>query len=133
MVFKVEPGKCTECGRCTTVCSIMKVKRIQPLSARIRIRQNWPEVPDIHVCRFEECPEHPCVASCSFDAFIILDGKVFINEENCKGCKKCLEACPYQAITYDNEKRVALKCDLCDGTPACVSECITGALYWGEE
>lgn len=133
MRFEVDPGKCTECGRCTTVCSLEKAGRIQPLAARIGIGRRWPEVPLIRVCRFESCPDHPCIDSCPFEAFSIREGKVLINEADCRGCRECLDACPYQAITFMENRNVAVKCDLCDGSPACVSECVTEALVWREE
>jgi len=130
MRFLVDPEKCTECGRCTLVCSIEKAGRIHPQKARIQIERRWPDVPEIAVCRFEECDGQPCVASCPFGAITVTDGKVFISEEICTGCKICVAACPYDAIRMNDEKRKAVKCDLCGGTPMCVPECVTGALRY---
>jgi len=124
--FLVDLEKCTECGRCVQACSLEKAGRIQPLEARIAIKRLWPEPPEIEVCRFEECPGQPCIASCPFDAITSVDGKVFINRETCKGCTKCIAACPFHAIRM--VAGLAVKCDLCGGEPACVVECVTGAL-----
>ena len=133
MRFLVDTEKCTECGRCTIVCSIAKEGRIQPLKARIMIERRWPDVPKIAVCRFEECDGHPCVASCPFNAIEVVDGKIFISEELCTGCKICVSACPYDAIWMNEDRGKAVKCDLCGGNPVCVPECVTGALkYIGE-
>lgn len=128
MNLRVDPEKCTECGRCTAVCALVKVRRINPLDARIRIIRNWPEIPAINVCRFDKCEGQPCIAACPFDAIKIIDGAVQIVEEDCKGCTKCVPVCPYDAIRMNEEKRLAFKCDLCGGKPACVPECVTGAL-----
>ncbi len=128
MRFLVDPEKCTECGRCTIACSIVKEGRIQPLKARIMIERRWPDVPKIAVCRFEDCDGHPCVASCPFGAIDVVDGKIFISEEECTGCKICVSACPYDAIWMNEDRGKAVKCDLCGGNPACVPECVTGAL-----
>ncbi len=134
MRFIVDPEKCTECGRCTLVCSLTKEGRIQPLEARIRIERRWPDVPKIAVCRFEDCPDHPCVDTCPFNAIHIIDGKVLISEEECTGCTLCVAACPYDAIWMNKAVGKAVKCDLCGGNPACVPECVTDALiYIGEE
>jgi anaerobic carbon-monoxide dehydrogenase iron sulfur subunit len=128
MRFTVDPNTCTECGRCIMACSLAKTGRIQPQESRISIVRCWPEVPEIKVCRFEDCPEHPCIEACQFDAINIVDGKVLISDELCRGCKLCVPACPYNAITMNNKK--AVKCDLCGGNPACVAECVTSALTY---
>lgn len=133
MRFLVDPEKCTECGRCTIVCSIVKEGRIEPLKARIMIERRWPDVPKIAVCRFEDCDGHPCVDSCPVGAISVDSGKIFISEEECTGCEICVSACPYDAIRMNDDIGKAVKCDLCGGNPACVPECVTDALrYIGE-
>ncbi|MBI9106569.1 MAG: 4Fe-4S dicluster domain-containing protein [Spirochaetales bacterium] len=133
MRLKVDTEKCTECGRCTTICSLTKVGRIQPLAARIRITRRWPETPLIAVCRFEDCLGNPCIESCPFDAIRIINGKVEIIEDECQGCAECVAVCPYGAIKMNDQSQKAFKCDLCGGSPACVAECVTGAIIWVEE
>jgi Fe-S-cluster-containing dehydrogenase component len=39
-------------------------------------------------------------------------------------------ACPFGAITFDEESGKMRKCDLCDGDPACVKHCTTGAIQY---
>ena len=133
MGLKVDAEKCTECGRCTTICSLTKTGRIQPLASRIRIERRWPDVPVISVCRFDDCPDKPCIESCPFEAIRIVNGTVLILEEECRGCKKCVDVCPFGAIRMDAASKVAFKCDLCGGSPACVPECVTGALSFTED
>jgi anaerobic carbon-monoxide dehydrogenase iron sulfur subunit len=130
MRFIVEPEKCTECGRCTLVCSIEKSGRIHPQKARIQIERRWPDVPKIAVCRFEDCDGHPCVEACPVEAIHVEDGKIFIYEEECTGCTICVESCPYDAIWMNDDTDKAVKCDLCGGNPACVPECVTHALKY---
>jgi heterodisulfide reductase subunit A len=46
---------------------------------------------------------------------------------NCAGCKICVEVCPYDAITFDEEKKVAVVNEiLCQGCGACASICPSG-------
>lgn len=132
MRFSVDPEKCTECGRCTLVCSLTKTGRIQPRESRITIIRNWPEIPEISVCRFEACPEHPCIEACPFEAVTIEDGKVLIVQEKCRGCRICLPACPFSAIRMNGKGNRAVLCDLCGGNPACAAECVTSALTYSE-
>jgi heterodisulfide reductase subunit A len=52
-----------------------------------------------------------------------------VDEEMCSGCKVCLNLCPYNAITFDEEKKVANVNDiLCKGCGVCVAACPAGAI-----
>jgi carbon-monoxide dehydrogenase iron sulfur subunit len=95
-------------------------------SSRIDIHPNWPEMPEIGVCRFQDCAGHPCVAACPVSAISESGGLVLIDADACIGCGACETVCPYGAIKLEDGK--ALKCDLCSGDPACVKECVTGAI-----
>ncbi|MBU1050893.1 4Fe-4S binding protein [Candidatus Bipolaricaulota bacterium] len=126
MGFVVDVEKCTECRRCMIACSLVKSGGVRMQSSRIDIRPNWPEVPEIRVCRFEDCVGHPCIGSCPVTAIRESNGVVLIDAESCIGCGSCAAVCPYQSIRIVGG--IALKCDLCGGNPACVSECVTGAI-----
>lgn len=62
------------------------------------------------------------------------DGIVYIDEQYCIGCKRCVYACPYGAPRWNANTRKAEKCHLCKHRidngmkPACVSTCIGIAL-----
>jgi anaerobic carbon-monoxide dehydrogenase iron sulfur subunit len=126
MGLLIDVGRCTECKRCMIACSLAKSGGVQMKSSRIDIQPNWPETPTIGVCRFEDCAGHPCVGACPVSAISESGGLVLIDAEACIGCGACVPVCPYEAIKLVDEK--ALKCDLCGGDPACVKECVTGAL-----
>jgi tetrathionate reductase subunit B len=66
------------------------------------------------------------------------DGLILIEPEKCNGCKACLEACPYHAIYFNDELKLAQKCTGCahlldNGykTPRCVEVCPTDAMTFG--
>jgi Fe-S-cluster-containing dehydrogenase component len=66
----------------------------------------------VNVC--QHCDEPPCVDACLEEAIIKRDdGIVVMDYEKCTGCKSCIDACPYDAIAFDEEKGVAQKCNLC--------------------
>jgi carbon-monoxide dehydrogenase iron sulfur subunit len=128
--FDIDENLCTECLRCLGACSLTKLGRVQPPLARIAVKRQWPEIPEIQVCRFDDCPGRPCIESCPVEA-ITRDpqGLVLIDRDVCTGCRACVEACPYGAIWMEaSGSNYAYKCDFCGGSPACVRECVTGAL-----
>ncbi len=56
---------------------------------------------------------------------------VLINKEMCKGCTKCVKACPFNAITIENKKAViGTSCTSCG---ACVDSCSFKAIEKTEE
>jgi Fe-S-cluster-containing dehydrogenase component len=85
------------------------------------------------------CKTPPCAEACPIDAITRGDnGVVSLNEEACDGCRTCLDACPYGAIIYNDEKDKAEKCNMCshridDGLePFCVICCEGQAIYFGD-
>jgi heterodisulfide reductase subunit A len=53
-----------------------------------------------------------------------------IDEDLCSNCKMCISICPYDAITEDTEKKVAvLTASKCKGCGLCPSICPSGAIH----
>ncbi len=53
----------------------------------------------------------------------------FVNEELCCGCQTCIKVCPYNAVSFDEEKKSSVVNDaLCKGCGTCGSACPTGAI-----
>ncbi|MBI5633956.1 MAG: CoB--CoM heterodisulfide reductase iron-sulfur subunit A family protein [Nitrospirae bacterium] len=52
-----------------------------------------------------------------------------VNSERCSGCRVCIGACPYKAISFDTEKEKAIVNDvLCQGCGTCVAACPSAAI-----
>ncbi len=52
-----------------------------------------------------------------------------ILEEECSGCKSCIPLCPYQAITFlDEKKKAYINEVLCKGCGTCVAGCPSGSI-----
>jgi heterodisulfide reductase subunit A len=53
----------------------------------------------------------------------------YIKDELCSGCHTCISLCPYNAISFNKEKKIAiLNGALCKGCGTCVAACPSGAL-----
>ena len=53
----------------------------------------------------------------------------FISEEECSGCKSCIPLCPYQAISFvEDKKKAAINEVLCKGCGTCVAACPSGSI-----
>ena len=125
------PNRCTGCSRCVYACSAVKEGLFMPSKARIRIT-NFPlegySVPNICF----QCPKPDCLEACPEGAiYKNTRGIVVIDTKKCDGCGDCIAACPYGMIDRYGSGQ-AFKCDLCGGSPACVSECHFGALLFKE-
>ena len=52
-----------------------------------------------------------------------------IEEERCSGCRICNTMCPFNAISYDEAKKVSvINSALCQGCGTCVAACPAGAI-----
>jgi Fe-S-cluster-containing dehydrogenase component len=66
------------------------------------------------------------------------NGVVDFDDDNCIGCKACMNACPYDAIYINPETNTAHKCNFCNHRvevglePSCVVVCPTQAIKCGD-
>jgi heterodisulfide reductase subunit A len=52
-----------------------------------------------------------------------------IEETLCSGCKTCISLCPYNAISFNEEKKVSVINEaLCKGCGTCAAACPSGAI-----
>ncbi|MCC7430046.1 4Fe-4S dicluster domain-containing protein [bacterium] len=61
------------------------------------------------------CTYPACLAACPRKAIYKRpeDGIVLINQEECRGYRKCVEACPYKKSMYRGNTRISEKCIAC--------------------
>lgn len=133
------PENCTGCMTCMAICSLSHEGRISPALARIHLKtmeEEWlrglsDRILKLQVCG--QCPGvPPCMSVCPVDALYRDEkmGTVLINYDVCNECKKCIDACPYGGIWYNEKIGKLIKCDTCGGEPKCVEWCPTGALVY---
>ncbi|MFQ5699132.1 MAG: 4Fe-4S dicluster domain-containing protein [Myxococcota bacterium] len=77
------------------------------------------------------CTRPACVEACPNGALYKRseDGIVLRDEDRCRGARRCLRACPYKKIFFNERRGVSQHCNLCfprleqGVAPACVRNC----------
>lgn len=128
-ILTAEPELCTGCRICELICSLGKTGELNIYRARLKIvtRDELGIFTPV-ICR--HCVKPVCLSACPVPEAMARDeltGAVLIIEDNCIGCRECVDACPFGAIQLDPEGN-PLKCDLCRGDPLCVRHCPTRPL-----
>jgi Fe-S-cluster-containing dehydrogenase component len=144
MTLGVNTDICVGCYACEVAC---KQEHNLPVGPRlIRVYADGPQQIDgkqqlkYKVAFCLHCDHPACMESCPIKAISVNeDGIAIINAELCNGCKKCIAACPYGVMQFDEITKTALKCDLCinrlsKGTkPACVTACPCHCIHYGSK
>ena len=137
--LRVVEENCVGCRICQLSCSMVHFNgAFNPRKALIRVKTqrdySTGRITDVmdrpFIC--EQCDPAPCREACPVDAFTKNEDLDIwsINPDECIGCRECVEACPFDMITWVNEDEWAMKCDLCQGNPVCALYCPTDALIF---
>jgi len=124
-----DPSSCTGCGLCEYVCALEKSEGTwNILMSRIRVVRMHPLLNAAIACRF--CKDARCVTACPEKALKQSEenGFLTVDEDKCKGCDWCIQACPHGALAHHPDKTTVIACDLCGGEPKCVNSCPEEAL-----
>ncbi|MHA1917590.1 MAG: 4Fe-4S dicluster domain-containing protein [Candidatus Ranarchaeia archaeon] len=133
-IITVEWEKCISCLSCMVACSYEHTGMVNPARSRIRVDLDWERGAGFPVL-CQQCEDAPCIASCPVEALKKnpITGVVEYHEEKCIGCKQCVLACPFGAMIMDPATHLPMKCNHCDGDPACVKICPEKVLVYVEE
>lgn len=90
------------------------------------------------------CLSHQCTEVCPKDAIHIVNGRSLIDQDKCIKCGRCMEACPYKAITKierpcaascgmdaihsDEDGKAVIDYDKCVSCGMCLVNCPFGAI-----
>jgi len=157
-VFAIDLSVCNGCYCCQIACKDEHVAndwtpyaKPQPDTGQFWIgltelvRGQVPKVKVSYIPKMcHHCDDAPCIDSCKVEAIYKRDdGIVIIDPDKCTGCKLCADACPHDAIFFNEHLNIAQKCTGCSHlrdnepeewpVPRCVDQCPTDALRFGEE
>ncbi len=140
--FLLDSDNCIGCHACTVAC---KSEHDVPLG----VNRTWvkyietgtfPSVSrKFSVMRCNQCDDAPCMTICPTSALYRADnGVVDFQDDDCIGCKSCMNACPYDALYINPETNTAHKCNMCNHRvdvgllPSCQIVCPTEAIKIGD-
>jgi Fe-S-cluster-containing dehydrogenase component/formate-dependent nitrite reductase membrane component NrfD len=140
--FLLDSDNCIGCHACTVAC---KSEHDVPLG----VNRTWVKYietgsfPDVArkftVMRCNQCDDAPCMTICPTSALYRADnGVVDFQDDDCIGCKSCMNACPYDALYINPETNTAHKCNMCNHRievglePSCQIVCPTEAIKIGD-
>jgi Fe-S-cluster-containing dehydrogenase component len=108
-----------------------RVLTIRPRQVRGELHLDYFPAMCVH------CDDPLCIRCCPVEAIVKReDGIVVVDHEKCNGCRLCVSACPYGAMTLNEVTNVAGKCNFClerlghGIEPSCVQHCVGGALRY---
>ena len=97
--MQFDPGKCTGCGRCASVCPKNLIELIRS-NAKAAVacssKARGPEVKKACSAGCIGCKL--CTKQCEAEAIQVENNLAGIDYDKCVGCEKCMEKCPAKAI-----------------------------------
>lgn len=120
---------CTGCSLCRLACSARLLGGYNPNRAVLKVKHEKENLYHFPVV-CNQCENPYCANVCPTNAIERdeLTGAMVVDHEKCVGCNLCSLYCPIKVVGVDPDLTKSVKCDLCEGEPACVSACPTGAL-----
>lgn len=130
-VLMINYEKCTGCRLCELVCSVMHEGVSNPSRSRIKVMK-WESEGLYIPMSCQQCEDAPCMNVCPVKAISRDEtlNRMVVDYNVCIGCRMCVTACPFGAMSFDSIGKRVVKCDLCDGDPQCVRFCEVGALEY---
>ena len=137
--FHFDMSKCVGCKCCEVACaeqnnnpSDVSWRRVGEIEGGV-----YPHTQRMHLSMgCNHCLDPSCMTGCPTEAYTKdpTTGIVHHNADACIGCEYCIWNCPYSVPTFNPERGVVGKCDMCHGrladgdAPACVDACPSEAL-----
>ncbi len=129
---KVDPEKCTACGKCVDACP-KSVMALVPAKQDVIVKCNNLDRGKIArlSCSTACIGCGACVKVCNFDAITVENNCAVIDYDKCRECYECVEKCPMNCISGDIEYGKSLAYIIeenCIGCGICAKNCPVNAI-----
>lgn len=114
-------GQCIGCYSCMLACATMVQHNFSLHKSAITIKTSggYQGRMVVNICR--GCIGGNCIKACDYNALEAREGGgVIYHQDNCIGCKKCVDACVAMAIGFDEVEKKAIICKQCG---ICATSC----------
>lgn len=154
-IFLIDVAKCSGCYNCQLACKDEHCENDwrpyaapQPLTGQFwckvteHVQGTIPKVKIHYIAKMcAHCADAACIAACPENAISRReDGFVLIDPGKCSGCRRCMEACEYDVIYFNDRLNIAQKCTGCAhlldhgaSQPRCSEACPTDAIVFAGE
>jgi ferredoxin len=106
---EVDEEKCTSCGACVKACPrhIIELRKKGPKGRRVFVScvNKDKGATAMKACKAACIGCGKCAKECKFEAITIEGNVSYIDFNKCRLCRKCVEACPTNAIHAVNFPR----------------------------
>ena len=98
-LLAVDLRKCVNCGACEKACA----ERHENGRPRLKIKDTVQSRGHMYgnfvlPINCKQCENPACIEVCKNQAIVRNDGILYIDDEKCIGCGRCVKSCPFNAI-----------------------------------
>ena len=119
-------NKCLGCLTCANVCAVTNHGDHSITKSAIKIRTTGGMASNFVAVVCRGCSEPACSEACPADALELRPGGgVLLDAEKCFGCRRCVPACSFSAVNFDQETQKPIICHHCGVcTTFCTHDCL---------